>query len=190
MVAQQTTETKYYLSASDRTLVAAIVNASDFPEFVTEGDIVTIRREESTLWVRLTRCWVAFSFDWFKEQVAKLKEQTHQQTKNIVVHNQTETQNIVIDLKISHIGQNTTNGNQYMTCELNGDSENYGLIIELWDFPSHGWLEVSLYEKWAGSTVNQWTCPECELGEILDLAKVAAQIYTAWIDTRLLQRDK
>lgn len=61
------------LSQSDRSLIAQIVNRSDFPQPVTANQIVTIRIVDGVVWVQLFKCWVAFNRDWFKAQVAELK---------------------------------------------------------------------------------------------------------------------
>ncbi len=58
------------LTQSDKHLIAAIVTTSDFPDRVTACQVVTIRTDNGVVWVRLTECWVAFDYDWFKEQVA------------------------------------------------------------------------------------------------------------------------
>lgn len=74
MVAQ-VQETKYYLSEQDRELIATIVCRSDFPDKVGAHNIITIRLEDGVVWVRLSRCWVAFDAVWFRQMVKQLKPQ-------------------------------------------------------------------------------------------------------------------
>lgn len=75
---------KYYLTLQDRELLAQVINSFEcITAEVYASEIVTIRIQDTVVWVQLFNCWLTFDYKLFKEKIQKFKPPTLKSVKPV-----------------------------------------------------------------------------------------------------------